>query len=224
MLTSTTFAAPLNKKYVEIPQDNPIRWCIYHYNSDKETFTAQTAWFKCKDFFNDVVCKYNDVEGPVYGMNTKSMKLNEYGVWIRLKNLHPAFYKNAIIVAEKFKVTPTLAPFEDDASQCLTLFPRELFESTYKISLFTLLLRVANMKEEATCYEELLKLSKEPLLTHSSFKRAPLEVPEKLKKYWCYMGKNYNSEEWGIGAVQIHVIHNNGFINWIQSDNMGAFQ
>lgn len=220
MLTSTTFAVPLKREYGEIPQANPIRWCLYHYDADKEEFTAQSDWFKCKDFFNDVVAKYNGVEGSVYGFNTKPLLLNTYGVWIRLKNLKKAFYHNALLVAEKFQVTLNFAPFEDDETQCLTLFPRELFENTYKISLFTLLIRAANESTKYGSYEELVEKSSEPLLGNSRFKRAPLTLPEKLLPYWCYMGERWNSQKWeGCSARKIDAVHNNGFMSWMDSAN-----
>lgn len=225
MLTSTTFAAPLKREYGEIPQANPIRWCLYHYDADKEEFTAQTDWFKCKDFFNDVVAKYHGVDGGVYGMNFRKITLNDYGLWVRLKGLYPAFYDNVLLVAEKFQVTLNFAPFEDDSAQCLTLFPRELFDSTYKISLFTLLVRVANMTTKCSSYEELIKQTNEPLTTDHRFKRAPFTVPDKLKDYWCYMGKKYNSKQWdGRSSPQIEAVHDNGIFSWMSSDDVGAFQ
>lgn len=225
MLTSKLFAKPLKREYGEMPQANPLRWCVYYYDDLNETFTAQTDWFKCKDFFNDFVAKYHGVEGRVYGMSTSGMSINDYGMWLRLKALYPAFYKNALLVAEKFGVELTLAPFDDDSSQCLTLLPRALFKSTYTISLFTLLLRAANNSQEFSSYEELVKTSKERLLSYTEFKKAPFILPESLQKYWCYMGSRYNSQYWeGREKPQIEAVHNNGFLSWIQSDTTGAFK
>lgn len=223
MLISTQFAAPLKAAYIENGQVNPIRWCVYHYEEDSETFTAQTGWFKCKDFFNDFVAHYNGLKGLIYNMNTNKIKLNSYGVWIRLKGVRAGFYKNALLVAEKFGVTIQPAPFEDDASHCLVLFPRELFNNTYIISLFTLYLRMANMPKEASSVEEIIKLSDEPLKGQTYFDKLPFQVPESLKDYWCYMGKDFNSKVWKHSSpMTLDSVHNNGSFGWYTS-NVAAF-
>lgn len=218
MLNTTTFALPPRRNYIEDNQTNPIRWALYHYEESTNTFTPQTGWFKCKDFFNDVVAWYKDVKGSIYNMNLTTVKLNEYGVWVLLKGINEGFEHNSKFVAEHFGIELNFAPFDDDPSHCLTFFPKEVFKNTFTISLLTLLLRAANEKEEYESLAQLIEKTKESQVRMPQFAKVLKGLPKELQNYWFYCGDRFNPEKWDASyPVTLDSIHSNGCFSWYSS-------
>ena len=149
------FLKAITKQYSEIEQLNPLRWEILFKNADG-VFEPQTAKFKCKDFFNDIVAKYNGHNLTIYGMDTSSIKLNEEGVYVRLKNLfrdNPYFIENLqriVIDPVKQELGAEIWFKKVNTTVGLLFLPREVFKNTYIISLVTYLIRCCNNKLEVS--------------------------------------------------------------------------
>jgi len=216
MLTSKQFAAnPFDKQYGEAAQHNPLRWAIYTHSQEDQLFHPQSAWFKCKDFFNEVTALYNHgTRANIYGFSTKEpFMVNPYGVFIRLKALRKGFYDNIEVLNTLLeaqlgtKLLPV--PVEDMKDECLLLLPRVLFNSTYIISKVTLWIRCCNVEVVFESMEKMQELSPESLVKRASLN---LLVPDSHKKYWFYAGKDHNSEK--SPDAYVSLIHNNGFASW----------
>lgn len=221
MLTSTLLPNPLNFEYGQSPQPNPLEFAVY-WLTPEEKFEPQTNWFRCRDFFNDLVAKYFGHPGRVYGFDTEKINLNDYGVWIRLRNLTPAFYKNVELflpLLKEIDVELKFVPLDDDPTQCLVIFPRRLFDSTWLISKVTLFIRMCNEDKEYTSWDTLVAESPEPLVLqyrHCVTARGFM-LPQEYQKYWYYSHSKVNSEN---EKHYIGTIHNCGFVMWEQL--MGA--
>jgi len=215
MLTSKQFAGnPFSKEYGEVSQSNPLRWAIYTHNEADGLFHPQSSWFKCKDFFNEVVKLYNTgATSYIYGFTTEGMVLNPYGVFIRLKYVRDAFYQNIslinIILKEQLNIELLPVPIEDQKGECLLLLPRVLFNNTFTISKVSLWIRACNVSAAFSSYEEMQQNSGESMMTVCSTTLLP---PENYQDYWFYASKENNSKV--SPDAYISLIHNNGFINW----------
>ena len=69
----------------ESSQTNPIRYHILHRVDD--TYTDQSGEFKCKDYMNDIVAKYQGININPYGMDFAKIKVNDEGVYLLLTKL-----------------------------------------------------------------------------------------------------------------------------------------
>lgn len=196
--------------YREAPQRNPIRWQLYFLSEDE--LHPQTSQFKCKDFFNDIVGWYHGKTGSVYGMSTKDMSLNDYGVFVRLYNLLPGFSHNVEKVVnsllEAAGLESRLLLVECGKNEVVTLLPRELFNNTFIISKVSHLIRLCNIEATVDSLEQLLK--------GHPFEEAELTVgnlvlPEKYRVYWWYTDESYNSLK---NLFDMHWLHNNGYRSW----------
>lgn len=215
MLTSNTLPDPLIKAYGEVPQANPIRYALYHLD-EKENWSAMSAWFKCRDFFNDLVAVYNKQKWTIHGFDFHNVKLNSYGVWVRLKALKAGFVHNVSLLKpqlDEIGVELNVVPFEDDPTQALTLLPRKLFENTFLISKVTLMLRMCNVDKEFDTWEKLCENSTERIYVDAKkeFHKRGLILPEKFQTYWYYSHKNVNSSD---KSHYAGVVHDCGFVQW----------
>ncbi len=138
-----------NVAYCETGQSNPLRWAVLH-RSDKG-FAYQSGLFKCTDYLNDLVSKYEGHDSCVYGFDTKPMTLNEEGVYLHLTNIinTDVFADNIASLNEWFAKSgfPPIQ-FEDLDSvlkSAVVLIPRRYFKSTYSISFASYFIRVANV-------------------------------------------------------------------------------
>lgn len=66
--------------YTESSQPSELRWVLLK-KIDEETFESQAGVMKCRDYFNDMVFKYNDLEtklkvkfSPIYGFSIEKTK------------------------------------------------------------------------------------------------------------------------------------------------------
>lgn len=206
--------------YAEIGQQNPLRWAIFKNSGD--VFTQQTKKFKCKDFFNDFVAKYHDTDVSIYGMSTSSAEVDAYGMFIGLWQTTPQFIGNierAINPKLEEEMGFKLLPVQV-GEVVLLLLPRALFDSTYTISLVTLLIRACNDAQEWSCYDHMMTHSIEELIQRHSgwLKTASLLPPDHLKEYWWYVTPSHNSETIKKGSYGLNsYVHNNGSISWKNS-------
>jgi len=214
MLTSTQLPAPPHKDYGQIPQYNPIEFALYRLKDDK--WEPETGWFKCRDFFNDVVSGYHGFKERIYGFAPKELSYHDYGVWIRLKNLYPEFFHNVELlkpVLDEIGVTLNFVPLADVPSQAFVLFPRKLFENTFVISKVTLMIRMCNCKTEYNSWEEVKASSQEILYLHekTNFNKRGLTLPEKYANYWYYAHRDFHSQ---IKDHNVNITHDCGFRTW----------
>lgn len=207
----------------ESPQSNQIRWRILKKSSDTLA-TAQTTFFKCKDYFNDVVAAYRGKFFSVYGFNNQTLDLTDDQLYVQVAFLHDkANYCATIdaVINPKLKAEgfPELVYDDVDGenSSLILLFDKKLFDNTYTISLLTYLLRIANAPKSFSSYEQLIISTNakqdRPFNIHydkivSSSFCSPMKQP-----FWWWAGNEYNSEK--SNAVSGNTIHNNGCYSWM---------
>lgn len=214
------FARALTQIYSENGQVNPIRWEIMFLNEDGVTMEPQTGKFKCKDFFNDVVCKIQTGVNPnVYSMDFSSVKLNSNGVWCRVTEIQdPEHFKTNIDKTVNDYLEEPISVTNLTKTSCLLFFPLSCFDNTYKISLITWLIRVSNFGDSLESLNSVLDSSKISSLdcpfnegTRNKIRKWKFTVPEDAKKYWFYAGTSYNSITLAETLyINGHTIHNNG--------------
>jgi len=152
-------AAHLPFKLNETGQINPLRWSILYLEEDG-SYENQTGEFKCKDYFNDVVAKYNGFVLNVHGMNFEHIKLNTEGVYVRLSRLkwHAQLKANLQLIRDN-AVENGLPPlnFSQDGAHILIFIPKVFFSSTYQISYLTYLIRMAHCDKVFTSIRSLVE-------------------------------------------------------------------
>jgi len=220
MPTSTPSLLPNKNKFVlsEETQQNPLRWAIFKYQGDNK-FVQQTPPFRCKDYFNDFVAKYHGHEVSIFGIHTGKVEVDSFGMFVGLQHTTPQFVDNLLRVLnpklqEEFGIE--LVPTTVD-EWVLVLFPRVLFDSTYTISLLTLIIRACNDVTEWANYDHLVEGSLESLiLSHKGWlKSAKLLPPEHLRKYWFFSHETYHNETVAPGSYSFsNHVHNTGCFTW----------
>jgi hypothetical protein len=219
------FNLKLNDKsaYIEIGQRNALRWKTLFREGD--IFTDQSGWIKCKDFFNDTVAFFKaGTVFSIYGYKN-NIKKNEEGVYILLKYINdmPSFKSNMEIINQQLKKDlGCVLEMHDtkEKDEQIVLIPTALWETTYRISLVTFVIRLCNYgykyKEWYNFFDqEAPACQLEHAFTPQAMKMAKelgFKVPEKFAKYWYYAGETYNSEK--APTAQGGIIHNNGCSNW----------
>jgi len=213
-----------NTRYAEVHQVNPLRWKTL-YKQDDGTFVDQSGWVKCKDFYNDTVAFFKaGTEFSVYGYRNKIKKNNE-GVYFLLKFIKdkPSFLDNLykVVNAQLFSdLKCQIGIWDQGEDEVVVMIPNELWESTYRISMITYVIRLCNYGINYSCWDDLWSTnSPSHQLDHAFTKTAitnakkyGFKVPEQFNKYWFFAGKAYNSEQ--TPTITGHVIHNNGVSNW----------
>lgn len=217
-----------NKPYNEVGQTNPLRWKTLFREKDN-TFIDQSGWVKCKDFYNDTVAFFK--EGSVfsiYGYENK-IKKNDEGVYFLLRYVkdRATFHKNlAVMNSRLLKDLGCVVTAEDNDTQTqdevVILIPTELWESTYRISMVTMVIRLCNYGIEFKKWEDFWSTDSPAYKFENAFTaeakanalKLGFKVPPKFEKYWWYCGPQYNSlaKPGTIGGT----IHNNGVSSWSQ--------
>lgn len=213
-----------NTTYSEVGQINPLRWKTLFKEQDG-TFCDQSGWVKCKDFYNDTVAyfKENSVFS-IYGYQNQ-IKHNDEGVYFLLKFIKdkPSFFKNMDVVNERLEKDlgcRVNVLDHDENDEVVICIPMPLWESTYRISMVTFVIRLCNYGQEYKCWEDLWDTHAPAYKVESAFtqdaKNNALQlgflVPEKFAEYWFYAGPQYNSKE--APKTTGGIIHNNGVSNW----------
>lgn len=133
--------------YGEEPQGNPIRWQLL-YREEDESYTEQSGVLQCKDFFNDVVAflKAEKLFG-IYGFNNK-VKINDEGMYLLLSGIadKELFVHNLVVLNSRIEEDLGEHIYFEDADNdtLLVCLPPSLWDSTYQISLATMLIRCCN--------------------------------------------------------------------------------
>lgn len=214
-----------NKYYSEIGQKNPLRWKVLYKNADT-SLEDQTGWIKCKDFFNDSVAYFKaGSEFEVCGYQSK-IKKNDEGVYFLLKYITDmkSFLANIDVVSAQIHkdlgTGLTCVPNDGAADEAILLIPNELWESTYRISLVTFVIRCCNYGYQFKSWKDVWATeapshTQERAFSVDAINRARddgFKLPEKYAKYWFFAGKDHNSEK--APNTKGGIIHNNGCTNW----------
>ena len=208
------FTPLLKKSYGEIGQENPLRWEIL-YRDTKDSFVSQSGLIKCKDFFNEIVRKYNTgADSYIYGFSTEGIQLNEEGVYFRMYNTTSKFISNLDAVFSQDAVKLEVEKLEDDT--VLLRIPRYYWGSTYLTSLVTYYIRCCNCDVGLTSVDDLWTKTKDVAI-HNQGKALALKwglaVPEEYQQYWYFCNSETNSVK-EPSPYATAVVHNNGVMSW----------
>lgn len=204
------------------PQRNPICWTFV--SRDKETLTQLASTMRCKDYFNDVVALYKSGKTfSQYGYNNSLAPMGRSGFYVMLDKvnkevfLHNLKVLNVQILADTGKRILFSTKFEQ-SDRVLIHIPKVLFESTYLISLATMLLRIGNYDVKFSSYEEFFAPHSPMNLVENSFtvRAQALALKHRFKTpkadYWLYYPGQTSPDGWQEASGD--TIHNNGVSNW----------
>lgn len=193
----------------EAAQNNPIRYTILKEIAEN-SFEMQGPQMKCTDYFNDVVARHkNPTESfEAYGFKNVITFEPDGGLWVLIEHITKGFEHNLTIINDQLKKdigAIVMIAKDDIPSRCILYFPKELFCSTYVMSLFMWLLRLSNYGLTFTSWDDIWTnnsspangsegLGKGPAIKKSAKERGFL-VPEAYTKYWWFQGSTYNSEK-----------------------------
>lgn len=211
-----------NSTYAEEGQKNPLRWKTLLKEGD--SFTDQSGWIKCKDFYNDTVAFFK--EGSVFSIYSyqNAIKKNDEGVYFLLKYIadKTSFFANLEVVnAQLHKdLGCVLAVHDQGGDEVILLIPNELWESTYRISMITMVVRLCNYGYKYKEWADLWSTNAPVYTIEHSFTEGAKKnaremgflVPDKYKDYWFYCGEKYNSKV--APKTTGGTIHNNGVSSW----------
>jgi hypothetical protein len=215
-----------NKTYNEVGQNNPIRWKTLFCEQDG-SFTDQSGWIKCKDFYNDTVAYFR--EGSVfsiYGYDNK-IKKNDEGVYFLLRYVKDkkSFFHNMEIMNKQLQAdlgckVQWWDVDADTPDEVVILIPNELWETTYRISMVTMCIRLCNWGYKYKNWEDFWSTDApvyklEQAFTEFAKKNARtlgFKVKPGFEKYWWYFSKDFNSE--AKPGTKGSTIHNNGVSEW----------
>ena len=208
----------------EAGQSNPIRWALVSKKGD--VLTPKSPWFKCKDYFNDVVAAKHEMFFTQYGFNNKTMSsYKDDGAYVMVNFIQDkvAFQKDVeAIMKPEFPVL-----FEDLPDQMMLLYiPEHYFENTYRISLLTYLIRASNQPVGTPAnFESVTQAFKSPVvLADHAF---PAHIKPKLAAigwdcpnqdlWWWASGANFNNIVCPAGGSDLNnSIHNAGVCSWLR--------
>ncbi len=208
--------------YGEVGQINPLRWQIFYYDKENHTLEPQSSLIRCKDFFNDVVSAYNGKPFSIYGFSTEGMKLNDEGMYFLLHHVESSLVENLnkwLIPLVKEQLDCEVVYNQVEKDKVLLFIPRKIFEKTYYISLFSLLVRASNYGQVFENFDHVWKPSQSKWATeqgqwlnNNKAIKWQFNLPPIAKDYWMYAGEACNSKT--MKELHTHVIHNNGILNW----------
>jgi hypothetical protein len=206
--------------YSEIGQPNPIRWCLLS-GTPETGFVNESSWLKCKDFFNDYVVAYNGGQRfGIYGFSTEKMVIPAKGepVYMAVKDLTQAFLPNLNVLNGGLP-NPVEVLKTDDGTVVLKL-PSFYLESTYNISLISLMIRLCNIAHTFSNYEEYVNYKQHASQDQNLWntvvsKGVFFNLPEELQGYVWYAGEEYNDKKFKGAVYQMSsLVHNGGVIAW----------
>jgi hypothetical protein len=212
----------LSNTYAEVHQINPMRWVML-FRESEDKFSCQTGLVKCKDFFNDNLAYFkHGIKFGIYGYTSEAKK-NDEGVYFLLTNIdqQETFLNNLDVINEKLmEQLSCKMSYWKQGKDVVLLLPNPLWESTWRLSLITILVRCSNYGYKHSKWEDffdhkapLVSVDKvfDPLATKNC-KAWGFLTPVEDKGYWFYAGPDYNSVKQPnqTGGV----IHNNGCCNW----------
>ena len=210
--------------YGEMPQANPLRWQLLH-REDDGSYTEQSNVLKCKDFFNDVVaflkCK---VHFHKYRFSN-DVCINDEGMYILLSGVMDkmTFVHNLVILNEKVQADlGESILFEDVDKDCmLVCLPPSLWDSTYQISLATMLIRCCNYNFLYDTWDDFFG-EKAPLNANEvAFTPAAKKLAQSQgfinprPGEWVYAVGGYNTAKiLSLNNTMGGIVHDNGVSAW----------
>jgi hypothetical protein len=211
-----------NTTYAEVGQKNPLRWKTLLRAGD--SFKDQSGWIKCKDFYNDTVAFFK--EGSVFSIWSYQNKIekNDEGVYFLLKYIsdQKAFAENIAVFNKRLKkdLGCTVDIIDADKDEAIILIPNELWESTYRISMVTMVIRLGNYGYIHKNWEDFWNTDSPSYRHENAFtedakdnaRKYGFKEPEGFEGYWWYCGPQHNSKV--IKKQTGGTIHNNGVSNW----------
>lgn len=204
--------------YSEIGQPNPIRWAILS-GTPSEGFVNESSWLKCKDFFNDYVVAYNGGERfSIYNFTTKPMTIPPKGepVFMAVKDLTPTFETNLETI--NASLPEPLAIHHASCGAVIIEIPAYYFQSTYNISLLSLMIRLCNITHQFSSYEEFVGYKAHAKQDQNLWdtvvaKKVFFALPEELRNYMWYCGEQYNNKVFKGKDYQLaDLVHNCGLM------------
>jgi hypothetical protein len=214
--------------YAEEGQVNPLQWKTLLKTGENE-FKDQSGWWICKDFLNDCVAFFR--EGYVFSIYgwKNNLKVNDEGVYHLLRNIadKEVFLKNLEVInkrlSEDLGCSVDVIPMQEKG-QLIVLIPPACWETTYRISLITLLIRLSNYDTKFSSWGDfwkpnsVLKTDKNILGMPEAAKfiaEHGFTVPDEFKEYWYYCGEQSNSKITP-KPTSVGIIHNCGIVSWVQ--------
>lgn len=213
--------------YSEVGQTNPLRW-MFLEEKEEGVYQSSSGWIKCKDFFNDVVYFREAGKGfGIYSFDCSTvgtakgkdvaflMKGTKEGFDTNLGQLNKFLHDNGF---------PTMTWGLTDRGFVLTT-PSYYWESTYRISLLSFLIRICNINKSVKSWEELLSTKQsgedQGLLDRVVKENIFFKIPKKYAGYFYYAGKEYNGNKGKDNTKNFYstVVHNNGMISWYNAMN-----
>lgn len=202
----------LDVRYVETHQANPIQYCILKEKDG--VYENVTNWFKCRDFFNDIVyTKQTRKSFSIYGFNSDLGLSKNDSLFVALNNLIPEFKDNWALVNNYLKDNnlPIVSLFENNVVE----IPNFYTKNTFNISLLTALMRFSN-------YKKLDKIEDIKTATDNYVEKSILnaikfplfQLPENKQGYVWYMDSGLNDKKEVSASYLPSYVHNNGIISW----------
>jgi hypothetical protein len=208
--------------YNEAGQRNNMRWRIMYREGD--TLVSQAGIMKCKDYFNDLVARRKGHVFSVYGFNNQDIKFNKWGVYLHLTGIDKPeqFCDNVdkgINVRLKQDQKTSIRTWIHDEHSVVVRIPTKLWESTYYISLVTMMLRVCNNNVDITCWDDFYEANSPLNTLETSFNGHAKSISKKLAfkaplATWYYSGPSHNGDTIEATGVNGTMIHNNGVSTW----------
>lgn len=212
-------------QYAEIDQPNPLRWRIMYRS--KDVLTSQSCLIKCKDFFNDVVAwKKAKKAFVIYGFKN-NIKFNRGGVYLHLTEIdnRDLFLKNLNIVDARLEqdLGVSLTVWNDTPTSIVVLIPQKVFNSTYYISLLSMLIRLCNYNTKYEDWDSIFDENAPINTIEEAFtdkaktftQKNGFKLLTKYRKLWYNSTDGWNSLS---GKELIaSIIHNNGICDWVKS-------
>jgi len=227
------FGESLKQTYNQILQPNPIEWEVL-WQDEMGVLQPQTARFKCRDFFNDIVAMHHGHNGGnIYGMDVTTIKRNEGFIFVRLFNLKSSFYDQLKLFLDPYLEQQKQTPLEVHplSKTCAVIkFQGTHLESTYNISFLTFLIRLCNygnvfssLEESVVKYPQMWADERVPLPSKYAdwAVRVGFNVPEDMQGSWFY----YNEKATTKGGYKpmLSVVHNTGWRGSVLTKIQGAF-
>lgn len=211
--------------YAEEGQPNPLRWLILS-GTPETGFVNESAWLRCKDFFNDYAVAYNG--GPrfgIYGFSTEVMNIPKKGepVFMALNGTTKEFLHNLLALNDWLytkQKCPLVTYYKTDKADSIIEIPGYYFQNTYTISLLSLIIRLINHETKFKSFDDVLVYKGFPDKDQQKWNQVIAKdvffaLPEKFKKYTWYAGENYNSETKDLPVYQLSgLVHNGGVLSY----------
>jgi hypothetical protein len=181
--------------YTEVLQNNPIRFIALEKRG--ENYHNSSNWFKCRDFFNDIVAAHHGSFYSIYGFDNERVSIGEDGLLVGVKQLlnHEIFlYTLENIVNKELEVLSCKITYKWVEGILVLAFPLELLKCTYYMSLATWLIRNSNGSTKYSSLNGMVECSNEyPSKPSDTVLKYKFNIPEYLKEYWWYFSDTANS-------------------------------